>query len=279
MENFTKNKTCATWCWIIAAVVGAVVALVLWGKPHWNLVPSAFVGLLIFIIGGALLSWLLCKPQAQSSAFSAAASNTTASSVMAGGAVAAAATVAAVAPSASSSSASAAKPAAAKKTPAKEAVTAKPASSAVGSDAKNKAAVKVPAKKVAAKTTKTAAKATGAKGKAAAPSKASTAKAKAAAAPKAEAKPATLTAARAGGADDLKQLKGVGPALEKTLNNLGFYHFDQVAAWKKKDVSWVDSNLRFKGRIERDGWIAQAKILAKGGTTDFSSKVKKGGVQ
>ena len=87
-----------------------------------------------------------------------------------------------------------------------------------------------------------------------------------------------MTAARAGGADDLKQLKGVGPALEKTLNNLGFYHFDQVAAWKKKDVSWVDSNLRFKGRIERDGWIAQAKILAKGGTTEFSSKVKKGGV-
>ena len=278
MENFTKNKTCTTWCWIIAAVVGAVVALVLWGKPNWNLVPSAFVGLLIFIIGGALFSWLLCKPQAQSSASSAAASNTTASSVMAGGAVAAATTVAAVAPSASSSSASAAKPAAAKKTPAKEAVTAKPASSAVGSDAKTKAAVKVPAKKVAAKTTKTAAKATGAKAKAAAPAKASTAKAKAAAAPKAEAKPATLTAARAGGADDLKQLKGVGPALEKTLNNLGFYHFDQVAAWKKKDVLWVDSNLRFKGRIERDGWIAQAKILVKGGTTEFSSKVKKGGV-
>ena len=278
MENFTKNKTCTTWCWIIAAVVGAVVALVLWGKPNWYLVPSAFVGLLIFIIGGALLSWLLCKPEAQSSASSAAASNTTASSVMAGGAVAAATTVAAVAPSASSSSTSAAKPAAAKKTPAKEAVTAKPASSAVGSDAKTKAAVKVPAKKVAAKTTKTAAKATGAKGKAAAPSKASTAKAKAAAAPKAEAKPATLTAARAGGADDLKQLKGVGPALEKTLNELGFYHFDQVATWKKKDVAWVDSNLRFKGRIERDGWIAQAKILAKGGTNEFSSKVKKGGV-
>ena len=278
MENFTKNKTCTTWCWIIAAVVGAVVASVLWGKLHWNFVPSAFVGLLIFIIGGALLSWLLCKPQAQSSASSAAASNTTASSVMAGGAVAAATTVAAVAPPAASSSASAAKPAAAKKAPAKKAVTAKPTSSAVGSDAKAKAAVKAPAKKVAAKTTKTAAKATGAKAKAAAPAKASTANAKPAAAPKAEAKPATLTAARAGGADDLKQLKGVGPALEKTLNNLGFYHFDQVAAWKKKDVLWVDSNLRFKGRIERDGWIAQAKILAKGGTTEFSSKVKKGGV-
>ena len=277
MENFTKNKTCTTWCWIIAAVVGAVVASVLWGKPHWNFVPSAFVGLLIFIIGGALLSWLLCKPQAQSSASSAVASNTTASSVMAGGAVAAAATGAAVASSASSASASA-KPAAAKKAPAKKAVTAKPASSAVGSDAKAKAAVKSPANKAATKTTKTAAKATSAKAKAAAPAKTSAAKTKAAPAPKAEAKPATLTAARAGGADDLKQLKGVGPALEKTLNELGFYHFDQVATWKKKDVAWVDSNLRFKGRIERDGWIAQAKILAKGGTTEFSSKVKKGGV-
>ena len=66
--------------------------------------------------------------------------------------------------------------------------------------------------------------------------------------------------------------------MEKTLNELGFYHFDQVAAWTKSDIEWVDSNLRFKGRIERDGWTDQAKILAEGGTTEFSSKVKKGSV-
>jgi len=91
-------------------------------------------------------------------------------------------------------------------------------------------------------------------------------------------KPPVIRKARAGGADDLKQLKGVGPALEKTLNELGFYHFDQVAGWRKKEVEWVDARLKFKGRIERDGWVKQAKTLAKGGSTEFSKRVKKGDV-
>ncbi len=91
-----------------------------------------------------------------------------------------------------------------------------------------------------------------------------------------EAKPVTLTAARDSGADDLKLLKGVGPKLEQTLNELGFYHFDQVADWGAAEIEWVDSRLKFKGRIERDGWVAQAKILAEGGTTEFSKKAKKG---
>jgi predicted flap endonuclease-1-like 5' DNA nuclease len=91
----------------------------------------------------------------------------------------------------------------------------------------------------------------------------------------ADGKPATLTAARESGADDLKLLKGVGPALEKTLNELGFYHFDQVAAWRKAEVEWVDSRLKFKGRIKRDEWIKQAKTLAKGGETEFSKRSKK----
>ena len=91
-------------------------------------------------------------------------------------------------------------------------------------------------------------------------------------------KPETLTAARDGKADDLKLLKGVGPKLEQTLNELGFYHFDQVAAWTDTEVAWVDSRLKFKGRIERDGWIEQAKVLAEGGETEFSARSKgKGG--
>ena len=83
-----------------------------------------------------------------------------------------------------------------------------------------------------------------------------------------------LTAARDGGADDLKLISGVGPKLEQTLNDLGIYHFDQVAKFKKKDIAWVDERLRFKGRIERDDWMSQAKILAKGGETEFSKKKK-----
>ena len=66
--------------------------------------------------------------------------------------------------------------------------------------------------------------------------------------------------------------------MEKTLNELGFYHFDQVGGWRKKEIEWVDSRLKFKGRIERDDWVKQAKTLAKGGATDFSKRVKKGDV-
>ena len=66
-----------------------------------------------------------------------------------------------------------------------------------------------------------------------------------------------------GKADDLKLISGVGPKLEKTLNGLGFFHFAQIAKWKKADVAIVDDELSFKGRIERDDWIKQAKALAK----------------
>jgi len=67
-----------------------------------------------------------------------------------------------------------------------------------------------------------------------------------------------------GAADDLKLISGVGPKLEKTLNDLGFWHFSQIAKWTKKDIAIVDDELSFKGRIERDDWVRQAKALAKG---------------
>ncbi|MEJ6397930.1 NADH:ubiquinone oxidoreductase [Yoonia sp. 208BN28-4] len=92
-------------------------------------------------------------------------------------------------------------------------------------------------------------------------------------------KPQMLTAARDGGPDNLKQIKGVGPKLEGMLHRMGVYHFDQVASWGPNEVAWVDQNLEgFKGRVSRDNWVPQAKVLAEGGATDFSSKVKKGGV-
>lgn len=92
-------------------------------------------------------------------------------------------------------------------------------------------------------------------------------------------KPTTLTAARDGGADDLKQIKGVGPKMEGMLNGMGFFHFDQVAAWTGAEVAWVDANLKgFRGRVSRDNWVDQAKTLAAGGETEFSKKVEKGGV-
>ena len=93
-----------------------------------------------------------------------------------------------------------------------------------------------------------------------------------------EKEPELLKGARDGKADDLKQLKGVGPKLEATLHELGVYHFDQIASWSDEEVAWVDSRLKFKGRIARDGWIEQAKILADGGETEFSKRVAKGDV-
>ncbi len=79
----------------------------------------------------------------------------------------------------------------------------------------------------------------------------------------AETKPRTMSAPRKAGADDLKLIKGVGPQLEGVLNDLGFWHFDQIAKWAASDIAWVDSRLKFKGRILRDDWVAQAKKLAK----------------
>ncbi|MCI2393024.1 NADH-quinone oxidoreductase subunit E [Aliiroseovarius sediminis] len=87
-------------------------------------------------------------------------------------------------------------------------------------------------------------------------------------------KPRTMKAPRKAGADDLKLLKGVGPKLEGVLNQLGFWHFDQIAKWGAEEVAWVDEQLSFKGRIERDGWVEQARILADGGETAFSRKNK-----
>ena len=78
-------------------------------------------------------------------------------------------------------------------------------------------------------------------------------------------KPEGLSAPRGGVADDLKQINGVGPSMEKLLNSLGYYHFDQVASWTPAELAWVDDNLEgFKGRATRDNWSAQAKTLARG---------------
>jgi large subunit ribosomal protein L21 len=82
---------------------------------------------------------------------------------------------------------------------------------------------------------------------------------------KAKAAPAKAKAAApaaAAGADDLKQLSGVGPALEKKLHAAGVTSFAQIAAWTDADVAATDEQLSLKGRIEREGWIAQAKALA-----------------
>jgi NADH-quinone oxidoreductase subunit E len=115
--------------------------------------------------------------------------------------------------------------------------------------------------------------------KGAARAKAAKATPKETAAPGVAAKPAMQKAPKGGKGDDLKAIKGVGPALEKSLNDMGVWTYAQIAAWSPTEVAWMDDNLvRFKGRVSRDGWVEQAKILANGGETEFSKKVAKGDV-
>ena len=78
-----------------------------------------------------------------------------------------------------------------------------------------------------------------------------------------------LNEPRGGMPDDLKWISGVGPKLEETLNGLGVFHFEQIAAWTQREIDWVDDYLKFSGRIERDNWIEQAKALAKGGWDEY----------
>jgi NADH-quinone oxidoreductase subunit E len=80
-----------------------------------------------------------------------------------------------------------------------------------------------------------------------------------------------------GKADDLKLIWGVGPALEKLLNKIGVYHFDQVASWSAADLKFVDEKLEgFKGRAKRDEWVKQSKKLAKGWRPENSVGEKPG---
>lgn len=90
--------------------------------------------------------------------------------------------------------------------------------------------------------------------------------------PKAKKAKAAKPAATSSGADDLKKISGVGPALEKKLHAADVTSFAQIADWSEDEVARMDDVLSFKGRITRDNWIEQAKILAAGGETEFSKR-------
>ena len=74
-------------------------------------------------------------------------------------------------------------------------------------------------------------------------------------------RPKALEAPNAGTPDDLKKISGIGPKIEGLLNELGIYHFAQIAEWNDGNKTWVDGYLKFKGRIDREDWIGQAKTL------------------
>ncbi|WP_340693897.1 hypothetical protein [Hyphomonas sp.] len=62
--------------------------------------------------------------------------------------------------------------------------------------------------------------------------------------------------------DDLTIIGGIGPKIQEVLNELGIFHYDQIAAWSPENIAWVDRHLNFSGRISREGWVEQAAILS-----------------
>lgn len=256
-----ERAECQRNCWLVSAAGGVLVALLLWIVGHFSFPSAIFFGLMFLGLFGGFLVWAFCSGSAEVAELPETPGTRTAAAAAVGTAAAGEAVARAQSPTPKA----APKPEAAPKPkaePATESNTATPRPPAVV-EAQAKRAVK------------------GTAPKSEPPAKPKAKKAKPAAKPKAakSGEPEMLKAPRGGKGDDLKQIKGVGPGLEKALNDLGVWHFDQIAGWSAKDVAWVDDNMtKFKGRIARDGWVKQAKLLAKGGETEFSKRVNKGDV-
>ncbi len=75
-------------------------------------------------------------------------------------------------------------------------------------------------------------------------------------------RPLQLPGPRNGRPDDLQKIKGIGPKTVVALNDLGIYHFDQIAAWHRVHVDWLDGRVATKKRIQREQWVEQAALLA-----------------
>jgi predicted flap endonuclease-1-like 5' DNA nuclease len=84
---------------------------------------------------------------------------------------------------------------------------------------------------------------------------------------------------RVGTPQDLKRIRGIGVLIEKKLNQLGVLTYEHIANWTAQDIERVSQSLDFKGRIERENWIEQARILSAGGQTEFSRRVDRGEVE
>jgi predicted flap endonuclease-1-like 5' DNA nuclease len=78
---------------------------------------------------------------------------------------------------------------------------------------------------------------------------------------------------------DLKRIRGIGVLIERRLNAMQIATYEQIANWTAQDIERVSRTLDFKGRIERENWVEQARILASGGATEFSRRVDRGDVE
>ncbi|WP_243405010.1 endonuclease [Pelagivirga sediminicola] len=230
MTNSSARK-CASACWYVAVGIGLLLAVVLIAAAGWSLLWGGLLGVVVFLVLGFVLPQLICTG---GSANRPLAATSTPSSLVAGDPPA---------PDAAAPAAAAVTSAATARPPVKDAPAEDAPETAVRDTPDRPAPQAHPIAEQARR-------------------------------PKPEdaplasedlQKPKTLDAPRAGGADDLKRIKGIGPKLETMLNGMGFYHYDQIANWTEAEIAWVDRNLTgFKGRASRDEWVRQAVTLARG---------------
>ncbi|GGA04555.1 MAG: endonuclease [Rhodobacteraceae bacterium] len=253
MTDTVMDGACKRNCWIGAGVVGLVVALFALGA-HKGIVAAILLGVLTAALLGALLVWMVCAPVPKLAPRKPSAPEAAPSSN-----AAAAAPLAQAAPE-----------------PAAEASAPKTADevapdSAPAPETGESASVVKPSKPLPGEADLDSRKGSW-RYEPDATTGDDTVEAEGS-------KPEALSAPREGGADDLKEIKGVGPKLETLLHEHGIFHFEQIAGWGAEEVAWMDANLQgFRGRVSRDDWVGQAKILAAGSETEFSQRVDDGEV-
>jgi len=87
-------------------------------------------------------------------------------------------------------------------------------------------------------------------------------------------KPLILSSPRPSGKDKLTKIKGIDLKIEKGLNNLGIFHFNQIAAWSNNNCDWIEEFLSLPGYVKNNQWIEQAQILEQGKETAYSKEVE-----
>lgn len=86
----------------------------------------------------------------------------------------------------------------------------------------------------------------------------------------------TPSAGEAGAADELAKIKGIGPKLRTQLAAMGVTTIAQIAEWSDADIDRIDPQLgRFAGRIRRDDWVEQARLLMAGDRAAYEAKFGK----
>lgn len=269
MDKNRNGLICAVSSWAFGILSAFVGFIVLTTVGTWTITQAVFASTVILLIVAPIASWIACRPLPGPNEARAAPprdDHPVKSSAESAAAAVAAAKSGATAP---------------------EPAQAAPASSPAAAVAAAKAGMK-PSAALAGEADLAERKAqwryeggdaAPASAAAAEPAEAASGAAEPAAPEDVGTRPEALDAPRGGEADNLKEIKGIGPKLEILCNTLGFYHFDQIAQWSEAEVAWVDANLEgFKGRVTRDDWVAQAKVLAAGGETEFSKRVDDGDV-